>query len=83
MLAEQAEDFCDGGKPFADSASGKAKFHKLAFNPRLKIGDASFFKRLKPKMVGTIIIPPPQIPQHRKNSGTSSWSRPCTGFHPA
>jgi hypothetical protein len=62
MLAEQAEDFCAGGKAFADSASGKAKFHELAFNPRLKIGDASFFKRLKPTIVGTTIILPPHIP---------------------
>jgi Bifunctional DNA primase/polymerase, N-terminal len=62
MLAEQAEDFCAGGKAFADSASGKAKFHELAFNPRLRIGDATFFKRLKPTMVGTTIILPPHIP---------------------
>jgi hypothetical protein len=62
MLAEQAEDFCAGGKAFADSASGKAKFHELAFNRRLKIGDASFFKRLKPTLVGTTVIPPPRIP---------------------
>lgn len=62
MLAEQTEDFCDGGKAFADSASGKAKFHELAFNPRLKVGDANFFKRLKPTLVGTTVIPLPHIP---------------------
>jgi len=62
MLAEQAEDFCAGGKAFADSASGKAKFHELAFNPRLKLGDANFFKRLRPTLVGTTVIPSPRIP---------------------
>ena len=66
MLAEQAEDFCDGGKAFADSASGKAKFHQLAFNPRLRIGDASFFKRLKPTIVGDTIIMPPHIPTQKE-----------------
>jgi hypothetical protein len=62
MLGEQAEDFCNGGKAFADSASGKAKFRELAFNPRLTIGDATFFKRSKPTLVGTTLIPPPHIP---------------------
>jgi hypothetical protein len=33
MLAEQSEDFCDSGKTFADSASGKAKFHRWRSTP--------------------------------------------------
>jgi hypothetical protein len=66
MLAEQSEDFCDSGKTFADSASGKAKFHQLAFNPRLRIGNASFFRRLKPTIVGETIIMPPHIPTQKE-----------------
>ena len=79
MLAEQAEDFCDGGKAFADSASGKAKFHQLAFNPRLRIGDASFFKSLKPTIVGDTIIMPPHIPTP-KEQRLNLMVEACAGF---
>jgi hypothetical protein len=62
LLAELAEDFCNGGKAFAGSTNGKAKVRALALSPRLKIGNASFFKRLKPTLVGTTLILPPKVP---------------------
>ncbi len=66
LLAELAEDFCNGGKAFAGSPEGTARFRALAFSPKLEIGNASFFKRLKPTMVGTTLIPPPKVPTHRE-----------------
>jgi hypothetical protein len=51
LLAELAEDFCNGSKAFAGSTDGRAKVRALALSPRLKIGNASFFKRLKPDVV--------------------------------
>ena len=66
LLTELAEDFCNGGKTFAGSTDGRAKVCALALNPRLKIGNASFFKRLKPMLVGTTLIPPPKVSTPRE-----------------
>ena len=70
MLTEQAEDFCNGGKAFAGSTDGKAKVRALALSPRLKIGNARFFKRLKPTWSGTTFIPAPNIPTPREQRHT-------------
>jgi hypothetical protein len=45
LLAEQAQKFCAGGKQLTSSERGREMLHKLAFNPCLKLADASFFSK--------------------------------------
>ena len=49
VLMQQVEKFCAGGKKFVESEDGKRKVHGVAFNKRLKTGNASFFNRLGQK----------------------------------
>jgi len=45
LLAKQAMRFVAGGKDLVQSKKGKRLLHEIAFNPKLRLGNASWFKK--------------------------------------
>ncbi len=56
VLMQQVEKFCAGGKKFVESEDGKRKVREVAFNKRLKTGNASFFNRLGQKKRASLSV---------------------------
>ena len=57
LLAKQAIKFCEGGKELAASEKGKAKFRRLAFDPKLDINMTAYGPKYSYD-TGLVVTPP-------------------------